>query len=67
MAWPNGPASSRKGSQVELLKRLALGDQTDSQVSSQVHANNGINVTQLKLALICQTGDKKLALTCVLF
>ena len=55
MAWPNGPASSRQGTQVELLKRLALGDQMDPQVSSQVHANNGINVTQLKLALICQT------------
>ena len=36
--WSNGPASSRKWTQVELAWRLALGGQTDSQVSSQVHA-----------------------------
>ena len=34
--WPNRPASSRKWMQVELALRLALGGQTDSQVSSQV-------------------------------
>ena len=37
--WSNGPASSRKWTQVELAKKIALGDQTDSQVSSQVHAS----------------------------
>ena len=37
--WPNGPTSSRKWTQVELAKRLGLGGQTDSQVSSQVHAS----------------------------
>ena len=34
--WPNGPASSRKRTQFELAYILALGGQTDSQVSSQV-------------------------------
>ena len=34
--WPNGPASSRKWSQVELAQRLDLCFQTDSEVSSQV-------------------------------
>ena len=33
--WPNGPASSRKWTQVELMWRLQSGGQTDSQVSSQ--------------------------------
>ena len=37
--WSNGPASCRKWTQVELAKRLKLGGQTDSQVSSQVHAS----------------------------
>ena len=32
--WPNGTASSRKWTQVQLAWRLALGGQTDSQVSS---------------------------------
>ena len=36
---PNGPASSRKWTQVQLAKRLALGGQTNSQVLPQVHAN----------------------------
>ena len=37
--WSNGPPSSRKWTQVELAKRFALGGQTDSQVSTQVHAS----------------------------
>ena len=37
--WPNGPASSRKWTQVELAQRLALGGQTVSQVSWQVQAS----------------------------
>ena len=36
--WSNGPAICRKWTQVELTWRLTLGDQTDSQVFSQVHA-----------------------------
>ena len=35
--WSNRPASSRKWRQVKLALRLALGGQTDSQGSSQVH------------------------------
>ena len=38
--WSNGPASSRKWPQVELGYRLALGGQTDWQVSSQVLASH---------------------------
>ena len=34
--WPNGPASSRQWTQVELAERLAMCGQTDSQVSSDV-------------------------------
>ena len=37
--WSNGPASSRKWTQVELAYKLALGGQTDTQVSSQVHTS----------------------------
>ena len=37
--WSSGPASSRKWTQVELGLKLALGGQTDTQVSSQVHAS----------------------------
>ena len=37
--WSNGPPSSRKWTQVELAKRFGLGGQTDSQVSTQVHAS----------------------------
>ena len=37
--WSNGPSSSRKWTQVELAKRFALGGQTDSQVSTQVHTS----------------------------
>ena len=37
--WPYGLASSRKQRQVELPQRLALGGQTDRQVSSQLRAS----------------------------
>ena len=36
---PNGPASSRKWTQVQLAYRLALCGQTSSQVLPQVHAS----------------------------
>ena len=57
--WPNGPASTRKWTQVELAKRLALSGQTDSQVSLQVHAS------RKKIILRWRPNSKKLALTCV--
>ena len=44
LVWPNGLASGRKWPQVELAWRLALGRQTDSQVSSQVHASRKKNI-----------------------
>ena len=40
--WSNGPASSRKWTQVELAEKLTLGGQTDTQVSSQA-ANKKIS------------------------
>ena len=48
--WPNGHASSRKWTQVELAQRLALGGQTDAQVSSQVHASHKKDI--LKQAIL---------------
>ena len=44
--WSNGPASSRKCSQVELTQRLALGGQTHWQVSSKVHASRKIPISR---------------------
>ena len=37
-SWSIGPSSNRKWTQVELAYRLALGGQTDLQVSCQAHA-----------------------------
>ena len=47
--WSNGPASSRKWTQVELAKGLVLGGQTDSQVSSQVHASRKKDLYKLTI------------------
>ena len=78
--WPNGPASNRKWTQTELAYRLALGGQTNSQVSSQVHAyplyhwlpggnNRLMKVTRLALTWVgWPNGEKhacyQLASTC---
>ena len=73
--WPNGPASSRKWTQIELAKRLALGGQTDSQVTKKIVlgrlcsislANNRLmDVTQLMLTWVERSNGEKFASTSV--
>ena len=41
---PNGPASSRKWTQVQLAQKPALGGQTNWQVSPQLHASRIKNI-----------------------
>ena len=54
---PNGPASGHKKSKVELASRIALGGQTESRVSSQVHSKAQKTETHFKTTCLVPRGQ----------
>ena len=61
--WSNGLASNRKWVQVELAYRLALGGQTDSKVSSQVHVSRKKNHFKADISCVLLANNRLMDVT----